>query len=139
MIFTQPFTLVRYGRLCKDACIYSNLSTKIFLRTCLFCWDPDCCKNRFHPGTCVYSNLETKTLLQQSRDPKCYSNMEPVHSWSYIVFYNFSTLQHFRSNLGMSSKSEIDHNWKSKFLRGLMHTKNFPIFRILFGLVHSQT
>ena len=66
----------------SDAWFYSNLSTKIFLRACLFCLDPDCCKNRFHPGTCVYSNLETKTLLQQSRDPKCYSNLEPVHSGS---------------------------------------------------------
>ena len=53
----------------SDACFYSNLATRIFLRACLFCLDPDCCKSRFHPGTCVYSNLETKTLLQQSRDP----------------------------------------------------------------------
>ena len=75
------------GLMFLDACIYSNLSSKIFLRACLFCLDPDCCKNRFHPGTCVYSNLEIKPLLQQSRGLRCYSNM-----------------------VGMSSKPEIDQN-----------------------------
>ena len=46
-----------------DACIYSNLLTKIFLRACLFRWDPDCCKSRYQGGTCSYSNLETKNVL----------------------------------------------------------------------------
>ena len=85
--FLSEFHLEKIRALDTDACIYSNVSYKIFLRACLFCWDPDCCKSRFHPGNCFYSNLETKTLLQQSRD----RNLTAI--WSlFIVFYNFSTL-----------------------------------------------
>ena len=56
---TQPTEQV----LKRDACIYSNLLSKIFLRACLFRWDPDCCKSRYQGGTCSYSNLESKNVL----------------------------------------------------------------------------
>ena len=129
----------------------TNLNEGLFLQhcganerarceVCLRFWlAPYCCKNRLPPGTCCYSNVDPMYLYcckNRSLGVTCfYSNMKPVCFSSYIPY--FWTLQHSRSNLGISSKPEIDQNWKSKFFGGT-NSKNFPHFQNLF-LANSKT